>query len=155
MSLNLDKFSQYVVAGEKIDYLEIRLGEAYVIPFDIKNSSGTVTDISNWTFQVTSQVYTAVFQYSGDTLSSISSISVQSDPQQVTGLEVRDIDAAAGTAKLVIPAGVNPNPSTLVTPAGTNAMLNILTITATYPSSVANFNNIRKLLIGLIVKFGG
>jgi hypothetical protein len=63
MSLNLDKFSQYVVAGEKIDYLEIRLGEAYVIPFDIKNSSGTVTDISNWTFQVTSQVYTAVFQY--------------------------------------------------------------------------------------------
>jgi hypothetical protein len=163
MSLNLDKFSQYVVAGEKIDYIAIRLGEAYVIPFEIKDNLDQPVDLTGWNFAVTSTLYTATFTYNGDTLSSVTNIVAQNSDQHsntgeartVAGLEVVNISAAAGTGSLKVPASVTPSPQELVTPTGTNTILNLLTITATYPSSVAGFNNIRKLLIGLVIGFGG
>lgn len=158
MSLKLSNFSQWIEGGEQIDYLEVRLGEQYAVPFTIKDDQTPpqAINITGWTFSVTTQIYTATFNYAADgSLTSASDFTQQTSPAVAfSGLEVVNINAPAGTGVLKIPSGVNPNPSTLITADGNNTMLNIITITATFPSTVSGFSNIRKLLIGLIVRFG-
>ncbi len=158
MSLRLSNFNQWIQGGEPIDYLEVRLGEQYAVPFTIKDNQNPPQPINltGWSFaNVTSQIYTATFGYNGTgQLAVVTNFVQQGVAGTVSGLEVVNINAAAGTGVLKIPATANPNPSTLVTADGDNTMLNIITITATYPSSVSGFNSIRKLLIGLIVRFG-
>ena len=158
MSLRLSQFNQWIQGGEPIDYLEVRLGEQYAVPFTIKDNQDPPQpiNITGWSFaNVTSQIYTATFGYnSAGQLATVTNYVQQGVAGTVSGLEVVDISPAAGTGVLKIPATVNPNPSTLITADGDNTMLNIITITATYPSSVSGFNSIRKLLIGLIVRFG-
>lgn len=158
MSLRLSNFNQWIQGGEPIDYLEVRLGEQYAVPFTIKDNQvpPQPINLTGWSFaNVTSQIYTATFAYnSAGTLTSVTDFVQQGTAGTVSGLEVVDINVSAGTGVLKIPAAVNPNPTTLITPDGNNTMLNIITITASYPSSVSGFNSIRKLLIGLIVRFG-
>jgi hypothetical protein len=158
MSLKLSSFAQALTASDQIDYIEVRLGEQYVIPFTVKDSLDAPIDITNWDFAttaVTSEIYTANFTYSGSTLSSIKNFSDQGDPTTDADLKVTIIDATIGSAVLTVPASITPRPSTLVTLDDDNTLLNLITITANYPSSVAGFNNIRKMLIGLVVRFGG
>jgi hypothetical protein len=158
MSLKLSAFSQYIRAGEKIDYVEARLGEAYAIPFTVTDDSSPPVPINltGWTFDVKYDVYTANFTYVNDELSKVSNFTDQgSAGASYPGLEIVNIVNANGTGVLKIPAGVNPNPSSLIIADGDNTMLNIITITASFPSVVVGFNNIRKLLIGLIIRFGG
>lgn len=156
-SLNLSNFAQYAAAGDRIDYLEVRLGEQYVVPFTMLDAAGVPIDITGWTFSVTSDIYTADFVYGGPNgdLLSVNSFTDQAQPPAPAGLTVVVTDAAAGQGVLQIPQDVNPNPTSLVTADGENTLLNIITITSTYPSSQAGFDNIRKLLLGLIVRFGG
>lgn len=157
MSLLLSQFSQYIVGGEEIDYVEIRLGEQYVLPFTIKDDQDPPQpiDLTGWTFAVTSQIFTATFTYAaGGNLSSVSNFTQQGATAPYAGLEVVNVVPLAGTGVLKVPAGVNPSPSTLVTPNDNNTMLNLITINCTYPSSVSGFDNIRKLMIGLVVRYG-
>lgn len=157
MSLKLSSFDQWVQGGEPIDYVEVRLGEQYVIPFTIKDNQipPQPINLTGWTFDVTSQIYTATFTYNNlGELATVTNFAQQTTPVAVSGLEVVNIVTGSGTGILKVPSTVNPNPSTLVTADDNNTMVNILTITATYPSSVSGFNNIRKLLIGLVVRFG-
>ena len=158
MSLKLSNYNQWIQGGEPIDYVEVRLGEQYVVPFTIKDNAvpPQPINLTGWSFaNVTTQLYTATFSYDGGgNLSTVTNFVQQGVAATASGLEVVDINTSAGTGVLKIPATVNPNPSTLITADGDNTMLNIITITATYPSSVSGFNNIRKLLVGLIVRFG-
>lgn len=158
MSLKLSSFAQALTASDQIDYIEIRLGEQYVIPFTVKDTDGTPIDITNWDFSttaVTSEIYTANFTYSGDTLSSVKNFTDQGDPTTHASLSVTVTDPTIGSAVLTVPAAITPRPSTLVTVDDDNTLLNLITVTASYPSSVVNFPNIRKMLIGLVVRFGG
>jgi hypothetical protein len=157
MSLRLSDFGQWLQGGDKIDFLETRIGEQYVIPFTMKdNSSPPVPlDITGWAFTVTSEIMTATFGYGSDgSLTGVSDIVKQVASRSVSGLEVVNIVAPAGTGILKIPASATPIPSTLVTPDNNNTLLNVITITATYPSSVVGFDNVRKLMMGLIVRYG-
>ena len=157
MSLKLSQFSEWVQGGDPIDYLEIRNGEQYVVPFTIKDNQTPPQPINltGWTFAVTSDIFTATFNYdSSGNLSTVTNFADQNVSGNTANLEVVNINTGAGTGVLKIPAGVNPNPSDLVLADDNNTMLNKLTITATYPSSVSGFSSIRKLLIGLIVRIG-
>jgi hypothetical protein len=156
MSLKLSNFKKHIVGGVEISMIEIRLGEQYVLPVSITNSDGSPVDLTNWTFTVTTDLYTATTSYSGDgSLASISSFTDQgSVGTSYSGLEITNVTPLAGTAYLTIPAGVNPNPSSLVTADGDNTMLNIITIKCQYPSAISGFNNVRKLLVGIVVRFG-
>ena len=157
MSLRLSDFGKWLQGGDKIDFLETRIGEQYIIPFTMKdNSTPPVSiNITGWTFTVTSEIMTATFAYSGDgSLTSVTDIVKQVDARTVSGLEVVNIVAPAGTGILKIPASATPIPSTLVTPDNNNTLLNVITITATYPSSIVGFDNVRKLMMGLIVRYG-
>lgn len=156
MSLRLSDFGDWIQGGDKIDFLEIRQGEQYVIPFTINNNSSTPVpqDLTSWSFDVTSEVMTATFAYSGDTLNNVTNIVKQVPARTISGLEVVDIIPASGVGTLKIPADATPSPSDFITPDGTNTLVNIITITCTYPSSVAGFSSIRKLMLGLIVRYG-
>jgi hypothetical protein len=156
MSLRLSDFGNWLQGGDKIDFLETRQGEQYVIPFTINNNASTPVpqDLTSWTFNVTSEVMSATFAYSGDTLSSVTNITKVVASRTIPGLEVVDIIPASGVGTLKIPAAATPNPSTLITPDDANTLVNIITITCTYPSSVAGFSSIRKLMLGLIVRYG-
>ena len=157
MSLRLSDFGKWLQGGDKIDFLETRIGEQYVIPFTMKDNSTPPVpiNITGWAFTVTSEVMTATFTYGGTgELSGVSDIVKQIAARTVTGLEVVNIVAPAGTGILKIPATATPIPSSLVTPDNNNTMLNVITITATYPSSVTGFDNVRKLMMGLIVRYG-
>jgi hypothetical protein len=157
MSLRLSDFGKWLQGGDKIDFLETRIGEQYIIPFTMKDNSTppVAINITGWTFTVTSEIMTATFAYSGDgSLTSVTDIVKQVDARTVSGLEVVNIVAPAGTGILKIPASATPIPSTLVTPDNNNTLLNVITITATYPSSIVGFDNVRKLMMGLIVRYG-
>lgn len=157
MSLQLSRFDQYITGGSPIDYFEMRLGEAYAIPFTIRDNQTPPQpiDLTGWTFDVLSELYTATFSYGTDnSLTSVTDFTDQGTQETIAGLAVTNIVAAAGQGVLTVPPGVNPNPTTLVTADGNNTLLNIITITATYPSSVSGFNSVRKLLIGLVVRYG-
>jgi hypothetical protein len=157
MSLRLSDFGKWLQGGDKIDFLETRIGEQYVIPFTIKDNQTppVAVNITGWTFDVTSEIMTANFTYDGaGELSSISDITKQISPRTVSGLQVVNIVEASGSGILKVPASATPTPSTLVTPDANNTLLNVITITATYPSSVTGFDNVRKLMMGLIVRYG-
>lgn len=157
MSLKLSDFGKWLQGGDKIDFLETRIGEQYVIPFTIKDgaSNPVAIDITGWTFDVTSEIMSAKFEYNAaGELSSVSGFTKQIAARTVTGLEVVNIVEAGGSGILKIPANATPMPSTLVTPDDANTLVNIITITATYPSSVTGFDNVRKLMMGLIVRYG-
>jgi hypothetical protein len=98
---------------------------------------------------------TANFTYDGaGELSSISDITKQVSARTISGLQVVNIVEASGSGILKVPANATPIPSSLVTPDANNTLLNVITITATYPSSVTGFDNVRKLMMGLIVRYG-
>jgi hypothetical protein len=65
------------------------------------------------------------------------------------------VDALTGSGVLTIPAAVTPNPSELVTVDDDNTLLNLITITAHYPSVDSSFTNTAKLELGLVVRYGG
>ena len=160
MSLKLSNFGQWIQGGEPIDYLEIRLGEQYTVPITFTDAapSPQPINITGWTFTTTTEVYTATFTYNtaGD-LVAVSNFTDQGTANAYAGLGVTVINAAAGQAVLTIPAGVNPNPSALVTADSDNTMLNIITIAASWPGTyyaTTGLANIRKLMIGLVVRFG-
>jgi hypothetical protein len=160
MSLKLSDFSKWIQVGDKIDYIEVRHGEQLVIPFTMRDSSDGIVDLSGWTLTVNSEIMSATFTYStAGELTGVADLTKQRNASgntgstAVAGLEVVNIVAAAGTGVLKIPASATPNPSTLITPDDNNTLLNIITITATYPSSVTGFSNIRKLMMGLIVRY--
>jgi hypothetical protein len=156
MSLKLSNFSQYLQISDDIDYLECRLGEQYVIPFTFSAGDPPVAlDISAWTFSMDSEVYSATFNYRADgSLASVENFESVGPKSTPAGLQVILTNAAAGQGALIIPATVNPDPNQLIWPDRANTMLNILTITMEYPSSVVGINHIRKSLIGLIVRLG-
>jgi hypothetical protein len=157
MSLRLSDFGKWLQGGDKIDFLETRIGEQYVIPFTIKDNSTppVAVNITGWTFAVTSEIMSANFTYdAAGELTTIADITKQVSPRTVSGLEVVNIVEAGGSGILKVPAAATPTPSTLVTPDNNNTLLNVITITATYPSSVTGFDNVRKLMMGLIVRYG-
>lgn len=162
-SLQLSSFAQALTAGDQIDYVEIRLGEAYALPFKIADSAGNPINLTNWTLAVTAESYTANFAYGGNgDLIAVSDFTDQtmggSQPQP--GLAAEITNAALGEGVVSIPSNLlPPNPASIISADGDNTLLNIVTITATYPSgysfSGTPFDNVRKLLIGLVVRFGG
>jgi hypothetical protein len=157
MSLRLSDFGKWLQGGDKIDFLETRIGEQYVIPFTIKDNSTTPIpiDITGWTFTVTSEIMTANFGYNtAGELISTGDFTKQISARSIAGLEVVNIVEAHGSGILKVPASATPAPSTLVTPDNSNTLLNVITITATYPSSVTGFDSVRKLMMGLIVRYG-
>lgn len=159
MSLRLSDFSKWLQVGDQIEYIETRHGEQYIIPFTMNDGNNLPVDLTGWVFTVTSEIMTATFNYAGDNLTSVTDITKQRNvagntgSTAVSGLEVVNIVESQGTGILKIPATATPNPSTLITPDDNNTLMNIITITATYPSSVAGFSNIRKLMMGLIVRY--
>lgn len=158
MSLRLSNYDGWVEAGERISYLEVRLGEQYNIPFTVQEwdgTTGTIWDISLWTWTTSSEVFSASCTYNGEgRMISITDIEPQLPITTPADLIITDIDGPAGTGVLQIPASVNPDPNRLIFPDTANTMLNLITLTATYPSSSVGFNNIRKILIGLLVRLG-
>lgn len=158
MSLKLGQFGAYLVGSSEIAYLEVRNGEQYAIPVSFTNNDPTPQPINlqQWTFSVTYDIYTANFNYdaSGNLVAASNFTDQGPAGQSYAGLEITNIQPLLGTAVLKIPAGINPNPSTLVTADGDNTMLNIITITANYPSVIVGFPSVRKLLLGLVVRFG-
>lgn len=156
MSLKLSNFNQYLQISDEIDYLECRLGEQYVIPFTFfEGSPPQPIDLTNWVFTIDSEIYSATFEYNsvGDLTSVKDYVSV-GPKRSVVGLAVTVTAPLLGQGTITIPSTVNPDPTNLIWPDKANTMLNIITITMTYPSSVVGFNNIRKSLLGLIVRLG-
>jgi len=154
MSLKLSNFNQYLQISGDIAYLEMKLGEQLVIPFNFTSGSPPAPiDISSWTFSVDSEIYSATFNYNGiGELSSVEDFTCIGPRSTPAGLVINVISAVGGTGSLVIPSNVNPDPNQLIFPDNSNTMLNIITITITYPSSVVGVNNISKSLLGLIVR---
>jgi hypothetical protein len=137
-----------------MDLIEVRLGEAYAVPFTIKDN-GTPPqpiDLTDWSFSVALDSYTANFTYNGSLLTTVGNVTEQGASSSVSGLNVVNINASTGAATLTIPVAATSIPANLVTADSDNTLLNVITITATYPSSVTGFDNVRKLLIGLIVR---
>lgn len=156
MSLKLSNFNQYLQVSDEIDYLECRLGEQYVIPFTFNEGNPPQPiDLTNWTFTIDSELYSAVFEYNsvGD-LTAVNNYTCIGPKRTVTGLEITVTNALLGAGTITIPSTVNPDPTNLIWPDRANTMLNLITITMTYPSSVVGFSNIRKSLLGLIVRIG-
>lgn len=154
-SLKLGNFTQYLTAGEEIDYVEIRQGEAYVLPFFISDNQEPPNpiDLSNWTLNTTLSSYTAKFEYrQAGELSAVSCFTDQGSQPVVAGLVASLTDAVNGRGVLTIPASVSTLPAGNVTADGDNTLLAVVTITATYPTSVSGFSAVRKLLIGLIIR---
>lgn len=159
MSLKLSSFGQYIVGGDQIDYLEIRQGEQYTVPIFIQNSLQQPEDLTSWNLtSVTYDVYTASVTYAGTQLSSVTNFAQQLNNQVDGQLTVITKDqtqpANVGKATLQIPAIITRLPAGIITADGDNTMVVVINIAASYPSSVAGFQNIRKLLLGLIVRFG-
>jgi hypothetical protein len=153
-SLSLGNYSEYFTAGDQIDYLEVRSGESYVVQFQISDNQTPPSpiDITEWTFTTTIDSYTACFQYGGDTLKAVSNFTEQGSQPTVAGLEAFIGDALTGQGTLTVPAQATTLPAGNITADGDNTLLNVVTITASYPTSVPGFTATRKLLIGLIIK---
>lgn len=160
MSLLLSNYDQWVQAGETISYCEIRLGEQYNIPFTVQStatstSPSQIIDITDWTFAISSEVYSATGTYNGaGAMTSITDIQPQLPLSTPAGLQIVDVVGVNGTGVLQVPSSVNPNPNRLIFPDNANTMMNLITITCTYPSSSTGFNNIRKIMFGLLVRLG-
>jgi hypothetical protein len=160
MSLQLSNYTQWVEAGERIDYVEVRLGEQYNIPFTIQStatstSPAQIIDITDWVFVVNSEVYSATCTYNGlGQMVQIADIQPQLPVSTPAGLQIVDIVGPNGTGVLQVPSSVNPDPNRLIFPDTANTMMNLITITCTYPSSSVGFNNIRKIMFGLLVRLG-
>jgi hypothetical protein len=153
-SLRLSNFSEYVQGSDQMDLIEVRLGEAYAVPFTIKDNAvpPQPIDLTDWSFSVTLDSYTANFTYNGSLLTTVGNVTEQGTSSAITGLDVVNISASTGAAVLTIPVGATSIPANLVTADSDNTLLNVITITATWPSSVVGFDSVRKLLIGLIVR---
>ena len=153
MSLRLSSFSEWGQPGSQIDYLEIRIGEQYAIPFEVTFTDLEPIDISTWSFSVTSQLFSATFTYNNDgELQTASTFTEQGARQSIAGLTVNVLDPVYGQCVLLIPANTTPSPQTLVTADGENTIVNIVEITTTIPTTYG-IPNIRKQLLGLIVRF--
>jgi hypothetical protein len=154
-SLKLGSFGQYITAGDTIEYIEIRQGEAYAIPFQISDNQTPPTpiDLTLWTLTTELSSYTAKFEYrrSGE-LSAVSEFTEQGSQPIVAGLTATLTEPLNGRGVLTIPSQTSILPAGNVTADGDNTLLNVVTITATYPTSVIGFNAVRKLLIGLIIR---
>lgn len=154
-SLRLSSFGQYATAGDVIDYIEVRQGEAYAIPFTIKDTQPIPqpVDLTAWTFSVEVESYSARCTYNaGGELSAIGTFTDQGSKLSYPNLAVVNVNAAAGTGALTIPPDATSIPANLITADNENTLINVVTITAVYPSSVAGFNSIRKLMVGFIVR---
>jgi hypothetical protein len=154
MSLKLSNFNQYLQISGDIAYLEMKLGEQFVIPFNFTSGSPPAPiDITSWVFTVDSEIYTATFNYNANgELSSVEDFTCVGPRSTPAGLAITVDDPLTGTGTLVIPSNVNPDPNQLIFPDRSNTMLNIITVTITYPSSVVGVNNVSKSLLGLIVR---
>jgi len=169
--MNELKFSNYdswTVVGDPLDYLEIRNGENYAFPVTVFDNSVITQqiDVSDWNFTVTSEIFTMNTNYSdaneygscGCILKSdigTSRFTPQMGPSQHPDLAFKLVNALTGQGVLTIPAAVTPNPSELVTIDADNTLLNLITITADYPSVDDSFTNTAKLELGLVVRYGG
>lgn len=154
-SLKLGNFSQYLTAGEEIDYIEVRQGEAYVLPFTVSDNQEIPVpiDLTGWTLTTELSSYTAKFIYrASKELSAVSDFTEQGSQPVVAGLVATVTDAVGGRGVLTIPQQVTTLPAGNVTADGDNTLLSVVTITATYPTSVNGFSAVRKLMIGLIVR---
>lgn len=154
-SLQLGKFGQSLTAGSQIDYIEIRQGEAYVLPFEISDNATPPLPINltDWSLTTTMDSYTAKFQYkSNGELSLVSEFTEQGSQPVIAGLTASITDAINGRGVVTIPSQTTILPAGNVTADGDNTLLNVVTITATYPTSVSGFSAVRKLLIGLIIR---
>jgi hypothetical protein len=154
-SLKLGNFSQYLTAGESIDYIEVRQGEAYVLPFTVSDNQTIPQpiDLTDWILTTELSSYTAKFQYQANNeLSAVSDFTEQGSQPTVAGLVAQVTDAVLGQGVLTIPTQVTTLPAGNVTADGDNTLLNVVTITASYPTSVSGFSAVRKLMIGLIVR---
>lgn len=153
-SLRLSSFGQYATGGDQIDYLEVRQGEAYAVPFNIKDKQTIPqpVDLTNWTFSVQVESYTANCSYTENELSRISSFTDQSAKTVYSNLTIVNVNALLGTGTLLIPADATSIPNNLITADEENTLINVITITAQFPSNIAGFDNIRKLMLGLIIR---
>jgi hypothetical protein len=154
-SLKLGNFHEYFTAGEEIDYIEVRQGEAYVIPFTVSDNQTIPQpiDLTDWILTTELSSYTAKFEYKKSSeLSAVSDFTEQGSQPIVVGLVATVTNAVAGQGVLTVPSTVTTLPAGNVTADGDNTLLSVVTITATYPTSVVGFNAVRKLLVGLIVR---
>lgn len=156
MSLLLSDFESYATGSAKISYLEIRLGEQYVVNFYVRSrATGLPIDITGWTFAPTSTLYTARFCYGQDgSLERVEHFKRQTETYTYAGMVAGIDNAPLGRGYLKIPSYVNPNPTDLVDADTYNTMLNIIEINATFPSSQASFDAERRLLLGLVIRYG-
>jgi hypothetical protein len=169
--MNELKFSNYdswTVLGDPLDYLEIRNGESYAFPVTVFDNSviNQQIDVSDWNFAVTSEIFTMntnpddANEYGScgcilKTDIGTSRFTPQMGPFTHPQLQFRLENATTGTGILTIPAAVTPNPCELVTIDDDNTLLNLITITADYPSVDDSFTNTAKLELGLVVRYGG
>jgi hypothetical protein len=169
--MNELKFSNYdswTVLGDPLDYIEIRLGESYAFPVTVFDNSviNQAIDVSAWSFTVTGEIFTMNTDVNdADEYGSCGCISTrdlltdrfqsQMGPFTAPQLQFEITDAVTGLGVLKIPASATPNPSELVSIDGHNTLLNIITITANYPSVSDDFTNTAKLELGLVVRYGG
>ena len=155
MSLRPTDFDQYVLASDRIDYFEARLGEAFEI--NMTFTSGTppaVQDITNWTFSVAYVDATATITGVGIVLTTVENIVIlNASPQTDPNLRVASIVPLAGTAILVIPASVMTMPAAAAPIDTANTLVKLFQITATFPGAVASNNQVRKLAIGGIIRW--
>ena len=155
MSLRPTDFDQYVLASDRIDYFEARLGEAFEVSMTFTTGTPPVAqDLTGWTFSVEYVDCTATIDGTGTSLNSITNIVVlNATPMTDANLRVTSVVAAAGTAILTIPATVMSMPSVSAPIDAANTLVKLFQITATFAGTVSGFNNVRKIAIGGIIRW--
>ena len=155
MSLRPTDFDQYVLASDRIDYFEARLGEAFEINMTFTTGTPAVAqDLTGWTFSVEYVDCTASIAGTGTDLTSVSNITIlNATPQTDVNLRIANIVAASGTAILVIPATVMSMPAASAPIDSTNTLVKLFQITATFAGQVSGNNQVRKIAIGGIIRW--
>lgn len=156
MTLRVSDFDQYILLSDRIDYTEAYLGEAKAInlTFTTATTPPVAKNITGWTFAVSYKDALANVSGAVKSLSSITNfVLLSSTPQTDTNLAVSVTNATGGLAILTIPSTVTSMPASDAPIDGTNTLIKLITIQATYASTVSGFNTVDKYNVGVIIRF--
>jgi hypothetical protein len=156
MSLLLNGARTATIAGTQLQLVEIYNGESYTFPFNFKDSSGAVVNITGWTLTPTCKWYNATLVYPNDTatqttvtLSNLALLSPQ--PAAPAGLTAAVTDGPNGVGYLFIPTTINGGQTFSIDAAP--ALIAVVTLTVSRTDAVSSFTDINKEPIGFIIRY--
>ena len=159
MSLLLSGAKTATIAGTEMQVVEIYEDEAYTIPFQFTDSTGSPIDCTGWTLGMNAKWYNCIVTYpGGDLINPVTTTVIVSElellspqPSQPTDLDSAFTDDSTGEGYIYIPSDIKGGQTLLVDDVESLLAITTLTITRTDPAS--SQPNITREPIGFIIRY--